>query len=573
MRKNEVLRKIILKNSPFFVMAAILSFILSELVVVGSGLISDSVNVLTIGESVDVRSLCLKMGVIILISIIISYTRSICNELFSINVQKQCKNMTIEAIEKADYSFFNDNAGIVINKLTSDIGDMGNLLSEILPDIFKYAVTIIVISVAIVRMNWIIFAGVLVVFPTSLFISNRIAERINALAKKRRGKYDELSNIALDNIEGIEIAKAYGLEDILGKRVNKKVDEILQNEYARNTYQALASGLMLFMRWIPTIVCSVISLVLVLRNVIRIGELMAFLVLLGKISDPISELPFRITDAREMMISVKRIQELMNIEPEKSGTYEGDDKKSDSAIIQLKDIAFSYNTESQTDILKNLDMIVEKGQKVAVVGASGADKSTLIKLLYGFVRKSSGVYKLCGHDFEEWNIDKARSMMAYVSQNAYFFPGTIVENIAYGGDRIDMEKVEKVCRDAGIYGMINELPDRFDTEVGERGVKLSGGERQRLSIARAIYKDTPVILMDEPTSALDEETQALVSKVIYGGKDKTVIVIAHRLSTIKDADVIYCMDKGKITESGSHNELMAKRGAYAALYRKEAVQE
>ena len=572
MRKNEVLRKIIVKNSPFFAIAVILSFILSELVVVGSGLISDSVNVLTIGGSVDMRSLSLEMGIIILISMAMSYTRSICNELFSINVQKQCKNMTMEAIEKADYSFFNDNAGTVINKLTSDIGDMGNLLSEILPDILKYAVNIIVISFAIMRMNWIIFVGVLVVFPTSIFISNRIAERINALAKKRRGKYDELSNIALDNIEGIEIAKAYGLEDILGKRVNKKAHEILQNEYARNRYQALASGLMLFMKWVPTIICSIISLGLVLRNVITIGELMAFLVLLGKISDPISELPFRMIDAKEMMISVRRIQEIMNIEPEKSGVYEGGTEKSDSAVIELKNIAFSYNTESQTHILKDLDMVVEKGQKVAVVGASGAGKSTLIKLLCGFIRKSSGVYNFCGHDFEEWNIDKARSMMAYVSQNSYLFPGTIAENIAYGGDGIDMEKVEKACREAGIYGMVNELPERFNTEVGERGVKLSGGERQRLSIARAIYKDTPVILMDEPTSALDEETQALVSKVIYDGRDKTVIVIAHRLSTIKDADVIYCMDKGKITESGSHDELMAKSGAYAALYRKEAVQ-
>ena len=189
MRKNEVLRKIIVKNSPFFAIAVILSFVLSELVVVGSGLISDSVNVLTIGRSVDMRSLSLEMGIIILISMAMSYTIRICNELFSINVQKQCKNMTMEAVEKADYSFFNDNAGTVINKLTSDIGDMGNLLSEILPDILKYAVTIIVISFAIMRMNWIIFVGVLVVFPTSLFISDRIAERINALAKKRGGKY------------------------------------------------------------------------------------------------------------------------------------------------------------------------------------------------------------------------------------------------------------------------------------------------------------------------------------------------------------------------------------------------
>lgn len=573
MKNKKVLSEIVVKNSSFLIIAITLSFILSELVVIGSEIITDAVNTLILEEKVNVSSLCFRMGIIILVAMTISFLRSICNELFSIKIQKECKNITMESIEKADYSFFNDNAGSVINKLTFDINDMGNLLSEILPDILQYAVTIIVISIAIVKMNWIIFVGVIIIFPTSLFISNKIAKKINALAKKRRGKYDELSNIALDNIEGIEIAKAYGIEEILGKQVNNKADEILQNEYARNRYQALANGLTLLIKWVPTIICSLITLALVLKNIITTGELMAFLVLLGKISEPISELPFRMIDAKEMMISIKRIQGLMNISPEKSGCYRGIDGNKESKVIELKNIAFSYNIESGTNILKDVSMVIEKGKKIAVVGESGAGKSTLLKILCGFIRKTSGSYTLYGYDFTEWNIDEARKLMAYVSQDAYLFPGTIAENVAYGDKNIDMTKVENVCKRAGIYEMINALTDRFDTEVGERGVKLSGGERQRLSIARALYKNTPIILMDEPTSALDEETQAFVSKMIYGDKNKTVIVIAHRLSTIKNADKIYYMENGKMVECGNHNELMLKNGVYAALYGKEAIEK
>ncbi len=571
MENRKEIRKFAVQYSPFLVIAAILSFLLSEFVVLGSGKISDSVNSLTLGESVDIKRLCFEMGGIIFISMILAYLRSICNEIFSIEIQKRCKDVTITVIERAEYSFFNSNAGGVINKLSSDMEDMRNLLSEIVPDILQYVITILVVSAAIIRMNWIIFAGVIVVFPISLFISNKIAKRVNVLAKKRRGKYDELSDIALDNIEGIEVAKAYGIEAVLGKRVKDKAGEILQNEYARNKYQALANGATLTIKWIPTIVCSLVTLCLVLKNVISLGQFMAFLILSSKITNPMSELPFRIIDAKEMMISVKRIQHLMNIPSEKSGTYQGENTDLCSKVIELENVGFTYDVTFNKKVIENMSMIISTGEKIAIVGASGAGKSTLLKILCGFVKISTGKYKLYGTDFSKWDIREARKHIAYVPQDAYLFPGTIAENVAYGNKRIDMEKVECVCRQAGIHEMINALPLKYDTEVGERGIQLSGGERQRLSIARALYKDAPVILLDEPTSALDEDTQSYVSKMIYGDNSKTVIVIAHRLSTIQDADRIYCMENGKVCESGKHEELMAKHGVYAALYGKETA--
>lgn len=573
MKHNTVVRKIICKYIYLFLFAALFLFVLSELIVQGSDFISNAINLMLEGEKVDVISLITQTGLIIIIAMVVSFFRSVCNELFSINVQKECKNITMESIEKAQYCFFEKNAGTVINKLTSDIGDMGKLLTEIFPDILQYAVMILAFSVAIIKMNWMIFGGILVIFPVAVFLSNKIAEKINELAKRRRGKYDELADIALDNIEGIEVAKAYGLEDILSQRVTAKSNEILKNEYARNRYQALANGLVLIIKWIPTIMCSLLALYLVLKNVITLGELMAFLVLFGKISTPISELPFRIIEAKELMISVKRIESLINTPKEKSGNYTGKDKEQQEIVIEMKNVTFSYsedkNEAEDTKILKNIDLTIKRGEVVAIVGASGAGKSTLLKLLCGFEAVVSGDYFFYGHRFSEWNIDNARKLISYVPQDSYMFPGTVIENVAYGDKDISLSRVEDVCKKAGIYQTIIDLPDKFDSHVGERGVKLSGGECQRLSIARALYKDAPLILLDEPTSALDEKTQEFVSRTIYEDKDKTVIVIAHRLSTIKEADRIYCMEKGKIVEVGSHEKLMKQKGVYADLYGKE----
>ncbi len=569
--KRKVIWRILCKYSYIFVMSLVFTFAMSEVIVIGADIISGSINLMLDRKQVDILELVIKTSIVIVVSIMVSFLRSVTNETFSIKVQKECKNVTMESVEKAGYRFFENNAGSVINKLTSDISDMGKLLSELLPEIVQYSVMIVTISAAIINMNWIFFAGIMVIFPIAIFLSNKIAKNINELAKRRRGKYDELADIALDNIEGIEVAKAYGIESLLGQRIKVKSDEILKNEYARNRYQALANGLVSLIKWIPTVMCSLIALWLVIENNITVGDLMAFLVLFGKISTPISELPFRIIDAREMMISVKRIDNLINTPAESSGNFMGENIEREDNVIDIRNVTFSYGNQNENDgILRNINFNIKRNEVVAFVGASGAGKSTLLKVLCGFERITSGKFLFYGHSFSEWNIDAARKQMSFVSQESYLFPGTIAENVAYGDSDIDMTRVENACKRAGIYEKINALPKKFNSEVGERGAKLSGGERQRLSIARALYKDAPIILLDEPTSALDEETQKLVSKNIYGNRDKTVVIIAHRLSTIKNADKIYCMEDGSIVETGSHDELMKKNGIYAALYGKEA---
>ncbi len=207
---------------------------------------------------------------------------------------------------------------------------------------------------------------------------------------------------------------------------------------------------------------------------------------------------------------------------------------------------------------------------VAFAGGSGEGKSTIARLLYGLYSKQSGSYQLFGKEVEQWSLQEWRNCFSVVSQNVFLLPQSISENVACGKKGATREEIEEACRAADIHDFIMSLPQGYDTQVGERGVKLSGGQRQRISIARAFLKSAPILLLDEPTSAVDTETEQEIQKAITRvARDKTVIVIAHRLSTIQNADCIYVVRNGIIVESGTHGELLAQNGIYAGLYGKE----
>jgi len=237
--------------------------------------------------------------------------------------------------------------------------------------------------------------------------------------------------------------------------------------------------------------------------------------------------------------------------------------------ITMEQITFSYN-EEERKIFEDLNLKIEKGKTIAIIGESGEGKSTMFKIIAGFYKQQSGKYQLFGKDFSEWNLEAARNQLAIVSQNVFLFEGTIAENVACGKRDTTMSEIIEACRKANIHDFIMSMQQGYDTNVGERGVKLSGGECQRISIARAILKDASILLMDEPTSSVDVNTEQLIQKAIDNlSKEKTVIIIAHRLSTIKNADKIMVLNNGKLVEEGTHDELIDINGKYSELYSRE----
>jgi ABC-type multidrug transport system fused ATPase/permease subunit len=572
MGKESIVR-IALKKSYLFIMYIITTYILVNIIVVGTDMIAKSIDNMIAGEKVNIQTILPKLLIMIILGMILSYIKQYSGELFSIYIQKQYKDMASSRIVKLEYSYFEKQAtGGILTKLISDIDEAGRFFSEIVLDIIQGLITIITVGIYIFTIDYKLILGVALCYPLVFLITNIIAKKIVSLAQKRRNTMDSLVDIAGDCIAGISIGRCYKLFDVLIKRMEDAVDSILKTEYERSKINATSEVLKNLLSWIPNITCSVIALFAVIRGDITIGEMMSFAVMLNRIVDPMSSIPFIINDAREAMVSIKRLNEILNVPMEKSGELKISLNEVQDSIIEFKDITFSYENNAERKILNKLNMSIHNGKVTAIVGGSGAGKTTLYKLICGFHSAQSGVYKLYGTEFSQWNLEEARKHISLVSQNIFLFPGTVAENIAFGMKEIDINSIINACKMANINEFIEALPEKYNTVVGERGAKISGGERQRISIARAILKNAPILLMDEPTSAVDMMTEKLIQEAIDRvSAQRTVIIIAHRLSTIESADNIYVLNEGKVIENGTHEQLLEDNGYYASLYMKEKL--
>ena len=270
------------------------------------------------------------------------------------------------------------------------------------------------------------------------------------------------------------------------------------------------------------------------------------------------------------IVCVERIEKLMNLDKESSGgekILSLPEKKQQA--LEFVNVDFGYNNEKK--VLNGISFRINQGDKVAFVGHSGTGKSTIFKLLIRYYDPNNGKYNIWEKDSKEVSIDSLRDQFAVVSQNTFLFPETIYENIAVGNPSASKDDVIECCKKVGLNEFIEKLDNGYDTIVGENGCMISGGQRQRISIARALLKDAPIILLDEPTASIDEENEKMIQQMISKLlSDRTIIYIAHRLSTIKDVDMIFVMENGKIVQKGSHNQLMVQDGIYKSLYKRES---
>ena len=329
--------------------------------------------------------------------------------------------------------------------------------------------------------------------------------------------------------------------------MRKASEELVENEEKRAKISNAVLVIRKVIEWLPNIISAVYAVYLVSRGKVSLGGLVAFILILDKFVKSFIGLPLSIVDASAGLVSITL--------------------DTDTAVCFDK-ADFGYSETKL--VLDKLSFEVKTGENVAFVGESGGGKSTIFRLLCGFYRLSGGQYRLFGRDMADWNIQALRQQIAVVSQNVFLFPDTIEKNISYGKPEASIEEVMEACRKAEIHDFIMTLPQGYRTVIGERGAILSGGQKQRISIARAIIKNAPILLLDEPTSALDVETESSIKTAIDTMvSGKTCITIAHRLSTVVNADRIMVLKHGRIVESGTHDELMALGQAYAKMYRND----
>ena len=467
------------KNIHFFIGFIVLAYLLSQIVVQGSTMISGAIDTITAGKEVEIAPLVLTTLMLIGASMVLAFCKTLCGELFSIRIQKECKNITVQTLSHLEYSYFTDSAGAVITKLTSDIGEIGTLFSENLPCIVQYVVTIVTMCVSVFFINRSLLFGLLITYPIVLLITDFIARRLVALTKARKGNYDALAEVANDGLQGVVVGRSYQLYTALNERINQVGKTILKNEYMRNRWGAVSTIAENLIKWMPMVICSLIALTQVFEGKLTVGGLTAFVILFNKISSQMGELPFIINESRELLVSVQRLNGILNEPQEPSGTYCGGEAQqknaaehgsaaqqenetpSCKAVMELCDAGFWYEEAPECKIFEHLNLAIQQGKTTAIVGPSGAGKSTIFKLLCGFARPKEGVLKLYGTDFNEWNLAAARERISLVSQNVFLFPDTIRANVEFGRPHAAFEEVVAACKAAKIHDYIMSLPDQY----------------------------------------------------------------------------------------------------------------
>ncbi len=555
----------------YFVAELILAYILASVVVNGNTIIGNAIDVMLTGETVEFGTLIPRLSLLIAVGFAAAFLKSVSASKFSIKVQAGYKNMVAQKLYHLEYRYFDKNGSAsVINKVNSDIAVIDTLLNQNIPEFCTNMVAMLTYAIYIGQINVGLLVLILVCYPFLFFFTNKIVKKIESLRKVFRQKSDIITEISQDCVSGILVLRAFGAEDYFQNKLNIAADDLVANEEKRVRITNNALIVRRLLQWLPNIISAVYAYVMVLQGNISLGELVVFLMILQRFVDAFVGVPFNLVDAKESLVCVKRVEEILTQADEPSGA-EKVGIETDIAIA-FEDVSFSY--ANNKEVLSKLSFQIKKNSKVAFVGDSGGGKSTIFHLLCGFYPLNSGTYKLFGRNFREWDIESARKNMALVSQNVFLFPTSIRENVRYGNLNATDVQIIEACKDAGIHDFIVGLPESYDSIVGERGVLLSGGERQRISIARAFLKNAPILLLDEPTSAIDVGTERLIKEAIDKLSDnKTCITIAHRLTTILNADTIMVLKEGKIVESGTHQELLEKNGVYAGMYGREGMKK
>lgn len=457
-----------------------------------------------------------------------------------------------------------NNSGYMISRITNNIGEVTRATTDSVRSFVREGFTAVGLLIYLTYTNWQLSLVFLAIAPVVALMVKYVGGRMKRLSRNMQDTVGDLTHITSEMVMSNRIVKGFGGESYESQRF--KECSLENRKQYRKLIMTVSINNPLMQLIISLALAGMMYLALILMKDAGAGEFVAYLTAAFLLPKPIRQL----SDANaEILRGIAAAESLFEVldEPIENddGTIEVERCK---GRIEFKNLSFSY-PGSQTSALENINLTIEPGKTVALVGASGGGKSTLINLLPRFYDYSNGEILIDGIELKRYRLASLRQQMALVTQNVTLFNTTVANNIAYGSlQGVERSKIEQAAIDAYAMDFIGNMPQGLDTEIGENGVKLSGGQRQRLALARALLKDAPILILDEATSALDTESeryiQSALNRVMQG---RTTLVVAHRLSTIESADVILVMDKGRIIESGSHFELLERGGAYAKLHK------
>lgn len=511
--------------------------------------------------------IAIVVGILILFQCYCNYYIANYGHVMGAKIEYDMRAEIFGHFQKLSFSFYDDEkVGQLMSRITSDLFDITELLHHGPENVTISVIKIIGALAILLSINVRLALIAFLLVPFMLVYAYFFNKKMKQAFRVNRIKIAEINAQIEDNLSGIRVVKSFANEDLENKKFKVGNDAFL--EAKKNNYKYMGgynSGLTAFTTMINLLVI-VSGGLMITKDMISVTDLVTFLLYINIFTDPIKTLIDFTEQFQNGYSGYERFLQILSIEPEIKDSENAVSISNVKGDIKLEDVSFKYNDSSHR-VLKHINLEVKAGSYVALVGSSGAGKTTLCNLIPRFYEATSGKITIDGKDIKDIKLKDLRDNIGIVQQDVYLFVGTVYDNIRYGRPDATREEVIAAAKEANAYDFIMSLPNGFETDIGQRGIKLSGGQKQRISIARVFLKNPPILIFDEATSALDNESEKIVQESMEKlAKNRTTMVIAHRLSTIRNAEKILVLTDKGIEEQGTHKELMDKHGIYYDLY-------
>ena len=561
------------KNRVLLVLAIFLSLTGSTLALYGPKLSGKAIKAIEFGEgAVDfpmVFQCAFWMVVCYVLSAILTYLLRICLIYLSRSVSTRMRHDIFANLTTLPVGFFDRNpAGDIISIITYDVDTVNTTLSTDAVQILQSVVTVVVSLVMMLTIAPVLVLVFALTVPAAILFTKFYTKYVRPLFSKRSRKLGELNGFVEEMFTGHATTVAYGREDAVLSEFDKKNQEAIEAYTIAEANGTLTGPVVNFINNVATSLVCLFGALLFQNGVVDLGDLTSFTQYSRKFSGPISEIANIVADLQSALAASERVFSLIDAESEPADASDAVKLEEVQGDVRFEDVDFSYLPEKP--IIKKLNLHAKPGSLTAIVGHTGAGKTTIINLLMRFYDVDSGTVYLDGQDIRTLTRESLRKSYTMVLQDTWLFQGTVYENIVYGNPNATREDVIRAAKAAHIHGYIKRLPQGYDTVLADNGTSISKGQKQMLTIARAMLLDAHMLILDEATSNVDTRTEQRIQDAMRNlMKGKTCFVIAHRLSTIQAADNILVLDKGEVVEQGTHESLMAQKGHYYNLYQSQ----